>query len=94
MFVKKQDREAFIKTIDESKKYFWEHTKKWHLYTDKIIYMIWNQIKKLEKSFFKEIKLVNIYTKQEINGKLIQFNDNELYIEWKWSYILNEWEII
>ena len=93
-FIKNKDEESFVNTILETKKYFWKHSEQGQKYTDKIIYMIWKQIEKAEKSIGKQIEIINIYTKEKINWKLEKYDDNKVYLEGNKVYILDEWEII
>ena len=93
-FIKNKDEESFINTILETKKYFWKHSEDGQKYTDKIIYMIWRQIEKAEKSIGKQVEIVNIYTKEKINWKLEKYDDNKIYLERNKVYGLDEWEII
>lgn len=91
-FIKNKDEENFIKTVQNTAKYFWKNSKEWQEYTDKIIYMIWNQIEKAHKNIWKEIEIKNIYDKSKIEWILEKIENNFLYINNK-KYNLNIWEI-
>lgn len=91
-FIKNKDEENFIKTVKETSKYFWKNSKEWQEYTDKIIYMIWNQIEKAHKNIWKEIEITNIYDKNKIKWILEKIENNFLYINNK-KYNLNIWEV-
>lgn len=91
-FIKNKDEENFIKTVKETAKYFWKNSKEWQEYTDKIIYMIWNQIEKAHKNIWNEIEITNIYDKTKIKWILEKIEDNFLYIN-NIKYNLNTWEI-
>ena len=93
-FVKDKDEASFISTIEKTKEYFWDHTKKGQKYTDKIIYMIGCQIDKAEKSIWKEIEIINIYSREKISWKLNSYDDDKLYIEGDSVCCLDEWDII
>lgn len=82
-FVKEKDEENFLKTVWETQKYFWEHSLEWQQYTDKIIYMIWNQRKKAKSLIWKNIEIEDIYEKNIISWKLEDFKENKLIINWK-----------
>ena len=92
-FVENKDEENFINTILETNKYFWENAKKWQIYTDKIIYLISKQVEIIEKNIWKEIELINIYSK-EIKSWIIKKYQNETiyFLSWK-TYSIDEWEI-
>lgn len=90
--VKEKNEKRFIKTVEKTQKYFWEETIEWQEYTDKIIYMIWEQTKKAHSKVWKQIKIENIYSKEKINWKLESFIENNLKIDWI-NYDLNKWNI-
>ena len=92
-FVENKDEESFINTILETNKYFWENAKKWQIYTDKIIYLISRQVEIIEKNIWKEIELINIYSK-EIKSWIIKKYQNETiyFLNWE-TYSIDEWEI-
>lgn len=93
-FVENKDEESFIKTIEESQKYFWESTKQGQLYTDKIIYMLWKQVDLVERLIWKEINLENIYSKKLKTWILIKYENRKLYLESKEELELDEWNVI
>ncbi len=92
-FVENKDEDKFINTILETHDYFWENAKKWQIYTDKIIYLLSKQIELIEKNIWKEIWLINIYTKEIINWKVEKYENETIYINNK-KYDINSWEII
>lgn len=91
-FVKEKDEDNFIDTIKSTANYFWENTKEWQEYTDKIIYLIWKQIEKAHEKVWETIKIENIYNNEVITWKLDEFKDNLMIINDN-KYNLNTWEI-
>lgn len=92
--VKNKDENSFIQKIQKTKKFFWKNTDKWQKYTDKIIYLIWKQIEKLEQNRWKKIFLKNIYSWEKIFWVLKNFSDHEIFFE-SWEKIcLDEWEVL
>ena len=93
-FVEEKDEDSFINNIEQSEKYFWDNAKSGQKYTDKIIFLLWKQIEKAEKSIWKEIILENIYDKKIIKSVLVKYEDRKLYLEnWK-TLELDVWNII
>lgn len=91
-FIKNKDEINFIKTVKNTAEYFWKNTQQWQEYTDKIIYMIWNQIEKAHKNIWNQIEITNIYDKTIIKWILEKIENNFLFIN-KSKYNLNTWEI-
>jgi len=92
-FVETKDEDKFIDTILKTHDYFWNTAKKWQIYTDKIIYMISKQVEIIEENIWKEIKLINIYSKEKIVWKIEKYKDEVIYFENWDKYNINEWEI-
>ena len=92
-FVEEKNEESFINTIVWTHKYFWETAKKWHIYTDKIIYLISKQIEIIENNIWKEIKLTNIYSKQIKKWIVKKYKNENIYFENWEKYNIDEWEI-
>lgn len=91
-YIKNKDEKNFIKTVKETATYFWENTKDWQEYTDKIIYLIWQQIKKINENLNKKVKIQNIYNNEIIEWILSDFIKNDMIIDNK-KFNLNTWEI-
>ncbi|MDP5039242.1 MAG: prephenate dehydrogenase/arogenate dehydrogenase family protein [Candidatus Gracilibacteria bacterium] len=91
-FIKNKDEINFIKTVKNTAEYFGKNTQQGQEYTDKIIYMIGNQIEKAHKNIGNQIEITNIYDKTIIKGILEKIENNFLFIN-KSKYNLNTWEI-
>lgn len=92
--IKEKDEEGFIDMIDWTKGHFWDNALKWQNYTDKIIYMLSNQIDKINSNIWKNITLQSIDSSKKVEWKLIKFEDNLLYLDsWK-NYDLDKYHII
>ena len=92
--VKNWNEKKFIENILDTQKYFWKNTDRWQKYTDKIIYLIWKQIEKLEENKWKKIFLKNIYTQKKLSWVLKNFSDHEIFFE-DWKVVcLDEWEVL
>jgi prephenate dehydrogenase len=92
-FVINKDEEWFINTILNTNKYFWENAKKWQIYTDKIIYLISKQVEIIEENIWKEITLINIYSKEKINWIIKKYHNEIIYFKNWEKYDINIWEI-
>jgi prephenate dehydrogenase len=91
--INSNNKSKFISNINESKKYFWNNTEKWQEYTDKIIFLISQQIDKIKNNIWKNVKIVNIYSWESIVGivsnyskELITINNND--------YNINKWVLL
>lgn len=85
-YVEDKDEKWFIENIEDSARYFWNNAMEGKKYTDKIIFMLSNQIDKAEGSVWKEIIVENIYTLEEKSWFLEKYKDRKIY--------LNSWEIL
>ncbi len=92
--VLEKDEDSFIENIEDSKKYFKDEAEKWQVYTDKIIFMLGEQIKKAEELVWKEIKLENIYSRELKKWILERFKDRKLYLKDGNVLFLDEWNIL
>ena len=93
-YVKEKDEESFISTISDWKKYFWENGIVWQRYTDKIIYMISKQTEKIKDNIWKDITLINIYSKEKVNWIIIKFENDLISLKNIWEFSIDEWEVI
>jgi CTP:phosphocholine cytidylyltransferase-like protein len=56
--------------------------------------MISKQVEIIEQNIWKEIKLINIYSKEQISWKIEKYQNEIIYFDnWK-NYNIDEWEII
>lgn len=93
--VKDKDYDKFCSDVIDAREYLWiEHCKEWQEYTDKVIYLLWQQLVKLKETLWKQITLKNIYSAEELSGKLLDFNEKEIFLEWHNSYLIHNWEIV
>ncbi len=93
--VRSWDSGKFCHDVLAAKDFVWAHTcQEWQEYTDKIIYMLGRQLDLLKENIWKQISLRNIYTSEQVTGKLLDFNENEICLEGKKNYNLNSWEIL
>ena len=84
------NKNKFINNVNQSKKYFWNNTEKWQEYTDKIIFLISQQVDKIKNNIWKNVKIVNIYTWESIIG-IIEEYSNELVTIKNIEYSINKW---
>jgi len=93
-FIENKDEKGFIWSVLETQEYFWENSKRWQKYTDKIIYLISRQLEKLEGKIWEKISLKNIYSWEKIFWVLKNFSDHDIFFEdWK-KVCLDEWEVL
>ena len=91
--VEEKNEEEFINTILWTHEYFWEAAKKWHIYTDKIIYLLSKQVEIIEENIWKDIELTNIYSKEK-KSWIIEKYHNEVIFFSNWEeYNIDQWEI-
>lgn len=91
--VETKNEDEFINTILWTHEYFWKTAKKWQIYTDKIIYLISKQIELIEQNIWKEISLINIYSKEEIKWIIERYHNEKIYLK-NWNeFNIDEWEI-
>ena len=93
-FVKNKDETSFINTILDGKKYFWENALAWQKYTDKLIYMISKQTEKVENNVWKNVSLINIYSKEKIKWIIYKFVNNIIFLENWWEFNIDEWDVV
>ncbi len=93
-FVLEKDEQSFVENITESKKYFADEAEKWQIYTDKIIFMLSQQIKKAEELVWKEIILENIYSRELKKWILEKFKNREIFLKNEEKLKLDEWNIL
>jgi len=93
--VQEKNIEKFCGDIVSAREFFgMEHCETWQEYTDKVIYLLWKQLERLREKQWVIIKLKNIYSWEEISGKLLDFNEKEIFLEGKKNpYFLNNWEV-
>jgi prephenate dehydrogenase len=85
--------EQFVDILEKWKDFFWNYASVWQKYTDKIIFLLANQIDLFRKNVGNRIKIQNIYTKQVKEGLLERFDNYRFVLDWK-EYDINEWVII
>ena len=91
--VEEKNEDEFISTILWTNKYFWKTAKKWQIYTDKIIYLISKQVEIIENNIWKEVELINIYSKEKISWIIKKYyNDIIFFKNWN-KYNIDEWEV-
>lgn len=77
--VAQQNRQWFIDHITATKDFFGDLCKEWQQYTDKIIFLIWDQTAIAHDSLWKRLQFRNIYNKEVIEDVLVEFKDGLLY---------------
>jgi len=83
--VQNKDEDSFISIINGTREYFWEKTTSfWQKYTDKIIFLMTDQIKKINENIWKKMNFRNIYNWTVISG-IVRWieNDNIVLEDWK-----------
>lgn len=92
--VQEKNEEEFISIINWTKNFFWKDTTDfWQKYTDKIIYLLTNQIDIINKNIWKELKFKNIYNWSEKKWIIKELKNNILLFE-DWEEIdINEYVI-
>ena len=85
--IRAKDENWFLKIIEATKQGFGEKiTDEWQKYTDKIIYLMWEQIEKINNNIWKEVVFKNIYTWEKIIWKVVRIVDNNIILE-SWQKI-------
>jgi len=93
--VQEKNEDDFISIIEWTKQYFWEkNTQFWQNYTDKIIYLMTEQIKKIHENIGKNIKLKNIHNWNIISGIVKRIENHTVYFEDGSSIDINEYVIV
>jgi len=94
--VQEKDAWKFCSDIISAREFFeTEHCREGQEYTDKVIYLIWKQIEILRSKLWKRVVLCDIYTREEVSGELLDFNEKEISLQWKKEkYLLNTWEVL
>ena len=65
--VQEKNEKEFVSIIEWTKNYFWEKTTSFgQKYTDKIIYLLTEQIKKINENIWKNMEFKNIYDKNKV----------------------------
>ena len=95
LIFKDKDLDSFVAKLEEWKQFFGEYAMEGQKYTDKIIYFLANQVKKIKNNIWKVIEIKNIYTNQHLEWVLEDFieDENLFILDWK-KYDLNEWIIL
>ena len=92
--VKEKNEEKFINLIEETKKFFWEkNCSFWQKYTDKIIYFIQSQRKKVEENIWKELTFENIYSNEIKKWIVEKIEENQIILNTGEKLNLNEWVV-
>lgn len=84
--VKNKDEKWFIEIIDWTKKYFWKNSLKWQNYTDKVIFMLSNQVELIKISIWKKVVLQSIFGPEKTEGILVKYYNNNIH--------LDSWEVL
>ena len=85
--VQDKNKDKFIEIIQWTKEYFWKETTSFgQNYTDKIIYLMTEQVKKINENLWKTIKLKNIYDWTVIEWVIVGISDNFIEFE-NWEKI-------
>lgn len=94
--VQNKDVEKFCSDIISAREFFEEENcSEWQEYTDKVIYLLWKQLELLKDKLGHVVHLKNIYTCEEVSGKLLDFDEKEISLQGKKvSYLLNNWEVL
>ncbi len=83
----------FVKILEDGKRFFWEYTQSGQKYTDKIIFLLAEQIRKINENIWNKIQIKNIYTGELVEGILKNFENWYIYLDEK-KYDINEWILI
>lgn len=88
-FVKSNDKESFVNTVEKTSLHFGQEAAKWQKYTDKLIYLMAKQNDKFRKLLWTQVIIENIYTK-EIKEWVLNFCDEEFIGIDEFSYKIDE----
>lgn len=88
--INSDNKDDFINNINLSQSYFWKNSEKWQIYTDKIIYLVSQQIDKIKNKLWKNIKIVNIYTWETVVWIVDKYKNEKIYID-NIKYDINKW---
>ena len=93
--VQNKDSEKFCQDIMQARDFLGvEHCQEGQEYTDKVIYLLGKQLEILKNKLGEEIVLVNIYTREQISGKLLDFSQKEICLDDEKKYNINTWEVL
>ena len=92
--VQEKNTDKFVNIIKWTNKYFWEkNTKFWQNYTDKIIYLMTEQIKEINENIGKQMKFKNIYNGNIVSGVIKWIENHTVYFEDGTNIDINEYVI-
>ena len=93
--VKNKDYDKFCDDIVEAREFLWEsNCQEGQEYTDKVIYMQWQQIDILKNSIWSPIGLKDIYSWEYIEGKLESYENWNIFFPWGNIYTVDRYEVI
>ncbi len=91
--VEQEDEKKFIGSIKKTQEYFGENAQKWQLYTDKIIFLLSQQVEILKENIWNKLSFENIYSWEIRREKLIKYEKEMMYLENGEKLILDEWRV-
>jgi hypothetical protein len=93
--VQNKDHDAFCADIVSARDFLWtENCQQWQEYTDKVIYMLGQQIDLLKNNIWKKITLKNIYSQERIEDILEGYEDGNIYFPEGRVYNINTYEVM
>jgi len=93
--VQNKDEEKFIKIIQWTKDYFWQKATNFgQNYTDKIIYLMTEQIKEINENIWKKLIFKNVYNQEVVEWVIKNLDNNILEFEYGRKIDINEYVIM
>ncbi len=93
--VKNKDYDKFCSDIISAREFLWEKScEQWQEYTDKIIYMLGEQLDIIKRNIGQKIGLKNIYTQEYVEGKLEHYKDGNIFFPQGNIYKIDRYEVI
>lgn len=93
--VKNKDYDKFCWDIISAREFLWvENCQQWQEYTDKVIYMIWNQIDILKNNIWNKIGLKNIYSWEYLQWVLDKYEAWNIFLSGRNMYKIDQYEVI
>lgn len=91
--VKEKDYDKFCQDVVDARDFLWkENCDAGQEYTDKVIYMIGQQVELLKKNIWKEILIKDIYSLEEIRGTLEKYENGTIFFA-SWEYSIDQYEV-
>ncbi len=93
--VKNKDAQKFCQDIIEARDFLWvKNCQEWQEYTDKVIYMLGEQVQLIKNNIWKHIALKNIYSREVVEWKLEKYKSGKIFLSNGKNYTMDTHEIL